>query len=246
MMSPVSRWRAPKHRILNTADRLSQGGLFFIDLIRPFGILTTKGGTLKIILGSSSIWRNRILQRIRDRHFPEFGFEVVVPDVDEKTFRSDDFWELTATLAARKLAAVRESVSGPALIVTSDQVVVCAGRLHEKPRDAAEARGFFISYRCTLAVGALAAVSVYNTETGRVACGHQEALVWFQEGALTDEAITELVADRTTLSCAGGIALGHGDFQERFVQSIEGERTCVMGLPEELTTELITHAMEDR
>lgn len=187
------------------------------------------------------------MQVIRTVFLPESDYEIVHPDIDEKSFRSIDPVALTTMLAVRKCGAVRKKVPGPALIVASDQVIFCNDEIFEKPADEDEARRFLRAYR-TYPATSVAAVCVLNTEAGEsgsAKIGVQETTVWFKDSALTEIAIDALIAEGTIMNCAGAIAIGHEDFQERFVLRLAGERETVMGLPMQLTTELMMYALEE-
>lgn len=172
-------------------------------------------------------------------------FEVMAADIDEKAIRHADPETLTSMLAKAKSEALRRRIAASpelaegAVLVTSDQVVVCGGVIREKPVDAPEARHFLASYR-TLPAICVTAVMAHNTVTGREATGVDLASVWFKN--LTDEAIDSVIADNYIFSCAGGFAAGHPSF-DQYLERIEGTIDSVMGLPKELTQKLIDEVL---
>lgn len=86
----------------------------------------------RLILGSSSIYRKELLQRL---HLP---FEVMVPAIDETPLANETPPETALRLAAAKAAAIATQ-SGPALIIGSDQVATLDGQQIGKPGDHARA-----------------------------------------------------------------------------------------------------------
>lgn len=187
---------------------------------------------MKIILGSESIWRRQIMRQI----VPDF--EVMVSGIDEKQYRHSSPQAMTMMLARAKSEALRPLIKEPAVLITSDQVVVCNGVIREKPVDADQARRFLRSYRAYSAV-CVTSVMAYNTETGCNPAVTDRATVWFKD--LTDEAIEHFIAEKIIFSCAGGFAAGHPSF-EPYMERIEGTIESVMGLPKELTHSLIITA----
>lgn len=86
----------------------------------------------RLILGSSSIYRKELLQRL---HLP---FEVMVPDLDETPLPDESPPQTALRLAAAKAAAIAR-LSGSALIIGSDQVATLDGLQIGKPGDHARA-----------------------------------------------------------------------------------------------------------
>ena len=193
---------------------------------------------MRIILGSSSQWRRKIMEAL----VPEMGFEVMSPDIDEKAIRDENPQVLTSKLAIAKCAAIKERVTGPAIIITADQVVTCNGAIREKPQDAEEARFFLKCYRTMPAV-CVTSVHALNTETNWSGMIVDEATVWFKEHMLTNDAIERFIDEKLIFTSAGGFCAGHESF-DPFVLKIQGEIESIMGLPKELTATLLVSAME--
>ena len=87
---------------------------------------------VRLILGSSSIYRKELLQRL---HLP---FEVMVPDLNETPLPGELPPQTALRLAAAKAAAIAAQ-TGPALIIGSDQVATLDGQQIGKPGDHAKA-----------------------------------------------------------------------------------------------------------
>lgn len=86
----------------------------------------------QVVLGSGSRYRRELLARLLP------AFEVVVPQVDETPMPGEAAPALALRLARLKAAAVASAWPG-AVVIGSDQVAECAGRILGKPGTAAAA-----------------------------------------------------------------------------------------------------------
>lgn len=184
---------------------------------------------MKIILGSQSRWRKEILERMG------YKFQIMVPDVDEKAIRFDNPEKLTLALANAKADALLPKISGEAILITADQVVVCNGQMREKPENAQQAKEFLRSYN-QYPVEAVTAVVALNTANQKRKEGVDIAKVYFHP--LTDEKIDELIASGIVFTCAGGFCVNDPLFRD-YIKSVKGDVDSVAGLPKELTEKLI-------
>lgn len=184
---------------------------------------------ITIILGSSSRWRQKILTEAG------VSFEVLSPDIDEKAIRHASPEILTTSLSQAKCNALKDKVSYPAIIITSDQVAVCNGTIREKPVDRNEAREFLKSY-AQYPVTSVTAVTTYNTITKQFATGVDIVDVYLKH--IPDSIIEEMIVEGAVLTCAGGFAIDLPSF-EPYIDRIEGARDSVIGLPLELTFRLV-------
>ncbi|MBI3633719.1 MAG: Maf family protein [Candidatus Vogelbacteria bacterium] len=184
---------------------------------------------MKIILGSSSEWRQKVMRDMG------FEFECISPDIDEKSIRFTDPKELTMAIALAKSEAVLGRIDEPAIIITSDQVVVCNGEIREKPVDTKQARDFLKSYSdypaetCT-------AVVVKNTKTGVLQNGIDIAKIFFKP--IPEEVINKLIEEGNIFKAAGGF-ISEDPLLDPYVEKIEGTEDSIMGLPKDLTKRLI-------
>ncbi len=184
---------------------------------------------MRIILGSSSPWRQEIMRSIVSE------FEVMSPDVDERSIRHPSPQVLTMKLARAKSEALRPRIQGPALLITADQVVTCLNEIREKPCDADEARRWLRSYR-EHPVVCVNAIMAYNTVTKRDVAIVDETKVWLK--ALTDRGIEYIIENTPAMQCAGACAVGHSTW-DAYVLKIQGDVSGSYGLPRELTRKLI-------
>jgi predicted house-cleaning NTP pyrophosphatase (Maf/HAM1 superfamily) len=87
---------------------------------------------MHIILGSQSHGRRELLSAMGD------AFAVMPAHIDERAIRADNPGMLTLVLAHAKADALLPQIHEPALLITSDQVVVWQGKIREKPQHAEE------------------------------------------------------------------------------------------------------------
>lgn len=187
-----------------------------------------------IILGSKSIGRKKMLE--------EMGIEFTVlnPDIDEKAIRFDDPKELVLALARAKADALKQKISEPAILITSDQVVICNGAIREKPENEKEAREFLESYSA-LPVETITAVVATNLQTGKRAEAVDVARVFFYP--FSESEIRDFISEGGVFHLAGGFTID-GERWARHVKKIEGTRDSVIGLPKKITKRLISEVSE--
>jgi len=86
----------------------------------------------KLILASSSPYRKLLLERLR------IPFEVLSPSVDETPAENETAAHLVVRLAGDKARAVARQFP-QAVVIGSDQIAVCGGKIIGKPGSAANA-----------------------------------------------------------------------------------------------------------
>ena len=82
---------------------------------------------MKLILGSSSKYRKNILEKAG------YVFDVLVPDIDEKLIKVNDPYQRPLFVARAKAEILISKIKEPALLITSDVIAVCDGKVREKP-----------------------------------------------------------------------------------------------------------------
>lgn len=184
---------------------------------------------MKIILGSQSMGRKAVLTKMG------FKFEVMPADIDEKAIRFNDPAELTLAITKAKAAALLPKIHEPALLITSDQVVVCNSKIREKPVDAGEAQMFLKSYR-QYPAETVTSVAITDTSDGKQECGTDIGKIWFNP--LPDEVVKAYIASGDPFTHAGGFDQDH-PLIAPYVMRIEGEAESITGLPMKLTFELL-------
>ena len=182
--------------------------------------ITRPGGSRQLILGSTSVYRRELLQRLR------LAFDVAAPDVDETPLAGEAPPALALRLALAKARAVAARFP-QAVVIGSDQVADLAGTPLGKPGDHARAtrqlrtmRGKTVVFQTALAVVCL--------ETGFEQVDLAAVKVRFRD--LTDAEIEAYLQAEQPYDCAGsakseglGIAL---------LEAIESDDpTALVGLP---------------
>jgi septum formation protein len=173
-----------------------------------------------LILASTSRYRAELLRKLG------LEFATRAPDVDESPHPDESATALVRRLAEAKARAVA-AVSGPALVIGSDQVAVCAERILGKPGTPprAEAQLAELSGR---KVRFLTGLCLLDTETGRCRTAVDTTTVTFRR--LSAVEITNYVAREMPLDCAGSFkseGLGIALFE-----AIEGkDPNALIGLP---------------
>ncbi|KAF5798656.1 putative nucleoside triphosphate pyrophosphatase Maf-like protein [Helianthus annuus] len=197
----------------------------------------------KIILGSSSMARRKILQEMG------FDFTVMAADIDEMSIRREKPEDLVLALAEAKADAIvsrlgiqghKEENAHPTLLLTADTVVVYEGMIREKPSSKEEARHFVKGYSggCAVVVGS---VVVTNLSTGSRKQGWDKSEVYFHD--IPEEVIDRLIDDGVTLNVAGGLMLEH-PLTAPFVDTVIGTPDGVMGLSKSLTQKLLEESLQ--
>jgi septum formation protein len=175
-----------------------------------------------------------------------------VADIDEKAIRREVPEELVMALAHAKAAAIRARLSAaapkpaspdgaralPALLITSDQVVVHNGLILEKPEGAEQARAFIRGYGASPA-RTCGAICVTNLASGAVAAALDSAVVHFTP--IPEATVEALVAEGDVFFCAGGLMVEH-PLVACHVAKMEGGMDSIMGLGQALTAQLLLQA----
>lgn len=188
-----------------------------------------------IILGSSSPWRRKIMDRLG------LAYTVMSPDIDEKAIRDPDPRALVLKIGRAKAAALVPRVKAPGLIITSDQVTAWGGEIREKPVDAAEARRWLVDYG-TAPLQTATSVVITETATGRQLADVDVVTVQFRP--IPPEVQDRAIAGGDIMRCCGAFATDDQDLIP-YLESITGEGTdeetaaSVIGLPSRLVKKLL-------
>ena len=179
-------------------------------------------GGMKIILGSQSENRKKVLTEAG------YTFDVLVPGIDEKAIRHEDFYELPLRLAKAKALALLPRIKDPAFLITADQVIVWNGELREKPADELEARRFLETFSGSeYPAECVNGVQVTNTETGKAILEREISKVFFSR--IPPKNIEAFLRTGIGAQKAGGFDIRH-PLIKPFVR-MEGTLESVLGLP---------------
>ncbi|MBI4992056.1 MAG: Maf family protein [Candidatus Harrisonbacteria bacterium] len=189
---------------------------------------------MKIILGSSSKWRKKVLEEMG------YEFEAISPGIDEKMIRFDDPTKLTQALAEAKAEELKRRVKEPHILITADQVVVCRGEIREKPNDPEQAKEFLKSY-AQYPPSTYSSVLVTNTANGKSAKGTDIATAYFDP--IPDEVIEKLSQDEDILNSAGAFITEH-PLLDPYLKGFKGTKDSVMGLPKALLKKLLGEVLD--
>lgn len=181
-----------------------------------------------MILGSASKWRQAIL------HGAGFSFSVMHANIDEKAIRDDDPKELVLKIAHAKADAILKKLTDEdklkeKLLITSDQVVYCAGEIFEKPASEKEIRYFIQQYQQHPAATYTAIVLV-DLKTGKRVDGVDVVNIAFNH--IPDHVIDHVIAEGEVFQCAGGFQIEDekGELNP-YIKGIDGDLDSVKGFP---------------
>lgn len=169
-----------------------------------------------------------------------YEFEVMPANIDEKAIRHEDPKELVLRLGNAKADALLSRITEPALLITGDQVVSWKGEIREKPENEEEARYFLRSYHEAPAEPT-SSVVVVNTKTGKRASRIDVVKIYFKK--IPEEVIDEIIKRKDIFHRAGGFGI-QDPLLEPYIEKIEGTIDSIIGLPKELTKQLIKEVTE--
>ncbi len=181
---------------------------------------------MKIVLASKSPRRKEILENLG------FKFSVVTKDTDESSTETDPK-ALTKELAFRKGKAVAETINErDVLVISSDTVVWCDGKILGKPKNEAEAKEMLkllSGRRHTVTSG----LSLFFN--GKIVTDSEDTDVYFAD--LTDDFIEKYVASGEPMDKAGSYAVQ--GVASMYIEKLHGCYFNVVGLPVRLLCKLL-------
>lgn len=147
----------------------------------------------KIILASSSVYRKQLLQRL------QLEFEAISPDIDEQPHVNESTVELVIRLAKEKANKVARGQPS-ALIIASDQVLLCGDELLGKPGKFSNAKRQLLSLSGN-SVTFYTSLCVLNSKTGRQQVDALPIHVHFR--TLSEDEIERYLTTEQPYDCAG-------------------------------------------
>jgi septum formation protein len=158
----------------------------------------------------------------------------------EKAIRHEDPIEMPVLIAKAKADELIKrhnlyNLEKPALLITSDQIVLHKTTVREKPENRAEAVEFLASYSSD-AVSTVSAVVVTHLPSGIQESGVDIATVYWKE--IPDDVVMRVVDKGETMYCAGGFMIEDPDLNP-LVKGVDRPVDSVMGLPVDLTKRLM-------
>jgi len=184
---------------------------------------------MKLILGSTSKPRQKILRKYG------FKFSVIQADIDEKKFRAKDPKKLVLKLAYAKAAAIKKTTLKGGILVTSDQIAYCNGKILEKAKNLKEAEKFIRSYSNNV-VDNISAVVVTNLATGQQAGGIDNLKISFKK--FDEKLVKRALAEKNLLSYSAATCFGH-KFWTSYMKKLSGDKSILFGISVKLMKKLI-------
>ncbi|KAL1534843.1 7-methyl-GTP pyrophosphatase-like isoform X2 [Salvia divinorum] len=203
---------------------------------------TAQNQEFKIILGSSSVARRKIMADMG------FKFTTMSADIDEKSIRKEKTEDLVLALAEAKADAIigklenlgnEEKDAKPTIVISADTVVVYEGMIREKPSSKEEARQFIKGYSGGYAA-TVSSVLVTNLSNGSRKGGWDKVEIHFHD--IPEEVIEKLIEEALVLNVAGGLIIEH-PLVVPYVKEVVGGTDSVMGLPKNLTRRLMKEVL---
>jgi septum formation protein len=180
-----------------------------------------------LILASASPRRRELLEVLG------IPFTVVKPEVDESLRSGEIPAEFAARVARDKGEKVARQHEG-AVVLSADTIVSLGGAVFGKPRDRDDAIRMLESLSGH-SHSVYTAVSAIQVSTRRRRESVRETKVWFSD--LDRSMIDDYLSRENVLDKAGAYAIQ--GFASVFIPRIEGDYTNVVGLPLELTWDLL-------
>ncbi len=187
----------------------------------------------RIVLASKSPRRAEILRAVG------WDFEAVASNVDETRRESEDAVSYVKRLAQAKAETVAREISGDALVLGADTVVVIDGEILGQPRDDDDARRMLklLSGKWHEVLTGMALVRGGNAP--HIMVDQQTTRVHFAE--LSSDEIDWYVSTGEPNGKAGAYAIqGRGAL---FIREIQGDYFNVVGLPLRLVYELMSDTL---
>jgi septum formation protein len=173
----------------------------------------------KIVLASASPRRLELLASAG------IEFAVFAGDIDEEVLPGESPGDHVVRLARDKAIAVAARAEGR-FFIGADTVVVCAGEIMGKPKDAADAERMLWKLS-GVAHEVITGYAVYDKERDDALCAAVTTKVFFKQ--LRDEEIHAYIATGCPFDKAGAYAIQGG--AAHMVARIDGSYTNVVGLP---------------
>jgi septum formation protein len=234
MLSPASKLIYRKRPLTRKASKV-----FSLSNEVPKRICPLPHGC-PLILGSSSSNRKNILEAIH------WHFTVMVPGIDEKAIRSEDYLELPNMIAKAKADAILKQLEDQnylhdCIVLTSDQIVLYRGSVREKPADEAEAISFLSSYSDSSATTVSAVVATHYPSRRQESEVDIATVHWH---TIPMDVICAVVDRGQIFTAAGGFIIEDPDLYP-LVKSVEGTIDSVLGMPVDATVRVISAVLEE-
>ncbi len=186
----------------------------------------------QLILGSGSVWRQKVLSDAG------YAFSSMSADIDEKAIRHDNATELVLAIAKAKAAELCARVNRrllprhDPLLITADQVVRQevndVSRIYEKPETPEQAMAMLRSYSDIGFCATVSAVVVTRVRTGEQVAGVDIVEVAFSP--IPEERIQAAVERGVVMGSCGAFVHEDPDIAP-YIRKMYGPKDSVDGMP---------------
>ncbi len=190
-----------------------------------------KNPSLPLVLASGSKSRMALL---RDAGFTVD--KILISDIDESHYKKETPKNYVLRLAREKLLSVANQLNN-AIVISADTTVVCGTKFLDKTDDDNLLREYWklLSGRRHRVYTGVCCAKIINGTVTKIQCKAEVTIVQF--GRLTNEEIENYIHSGEGRGKAGGCSiLG---IAGRYVKFIRGTHTNVVGLPIQLTTQML-------
>ncbi|MBP7215364.1 MAG: septum formation inhibitor Maf [Candidatus Kapabacteria bacterium] len=173
-----------------------------------------------IVLASSSPRRKKLLETLG------ITFCIMHPKIDENNFNTTNPIEIVQELAYRKAKEIASQIEN-SLVIGADTIVVCDGKIFNKPTDEQEAYNY-LKYLSNRIHTVYTGIALYDSDTNKSLVANEQTQVSFRK--LDDDEIWAYISTGSPLDKAGAYGI-QDDFGAVFVNKIVGDFYNIVGLP---------------
>lgn len=188
---------------------------------------------MKIILGSSSKLRQKGLIKAG------FVFDVIMPNIDEKSIRQSNPKDLVLAIALAKSNAITNKIKGEAVVITADSVVIFKCKIVEKPVSNDEVVQLLSNYYQSPVYFYTGLVTT-NTQTGKIAKDYDVSEIFFKP--VPKSVIDEYIRTKLPFTQAGGFDPNH-PLVKPYILKVNESQGSLQGMPINLVKKLIKEVL---
>ena len=180
---------------------------------------------MQIILASGSVTRKLLLERLIG------SFKIIPPDINETQKIGEQPRDLAARLSNEKAQKIaRDNGHDESIVIGSDQVAYCDGRILEKKSDFDEIEEQ-IMWQVGKKTEFFTSLTVINSQNFICKTAVIESTVIYRDKSIiTNESVKKYIRKENPLNCAGGTKFESGGIC--FIKEVSTQDpTALMGLP---------------
>ena len=180
---------------------------------------------MQIILASGSVTRKLLLERLVD------SFKIIPPDINETQKIDEQPRDLAARLSNEKAQKVAsDSGLDESIVIGSDQVAYCDGRILEKKSNFDEIEEQ-IMWQVGKKTEFFTSLTVINNQNSICKTAVIESTVIYRDKRIiTNESVKKYIRKENPVNCAGGTKFESGGIC--FIKEVSTQDpTALMGLP---------------